>query len=77
MEMKHKVKKRNPFIEEIKKVVGKDVTVTVFNPSGLEQINGRVVALDYIQRSVVVRTERTKEICVIPRFLYLNYDAEE
>jgi len=68
--MDDKNKKKNPFIEAIKLFLDKRVVVTVFTPTETEEIEGTCIGIDYIQRSVILKTD--DKMMVIPRFLHMS-----
>lgn len=67
------VKKVNMFIENLKKFIGKEVVVHFFNSDGDEDvIEGVCETIDYVQRSVIIRTP-TKKV-LIPRYKFMFRD---
>jgi len=62
---------KNMFIEEVKKNIGKEIKVVFFNSSGKEDIvEGVCEAIDFIQRSVIIRTPDKK--ILIPRYKFIE-----
>jgi len=61
----------NSFIGEVKKFIGKEVKVVFFNPNNEEDdfLSGVCQEIDYVQRSVILRTEYEK--ILIPRYKYI------
>lgn len=61
---------KNPFIQDLKKNIGKEIIVTMFTPQEKEQIKGKCIAIDFIQKSVIL--DDGTAIITIPRYLYLE-----
>lgn len=63
--------KKNMFIESVKKFLNKNVTVFFFDNHGEEnKISGFCESIDFIQRSVILRTKDKK--ILIPRYKYME-----
>ena len=55
-------KGNNPHIEEIKKFIGKQVTILWQNPGGLYEVQGMLVSLDFNHMNCVIKTDTEKII---------------
>ncbi|MFC1754493.1 hypothetical protein ACFL96_14050 [Thermoproteota archaeon] len=60
----------NPFVEGLKKNIGREVTVVFYNSEGMQELTGKCEAVDYGQKSVIIRDEEATY--VIPRYLYIK-----
>jgi hypothetical protein len=60
----------NPFVNNIKQNVGREVIVVMYGGDQIIEIKGVCEAIDYNQKSIIIRDE-TQTYC-IPRYLYVK-----
>lgn len=66
----NKEKGENPFIENLKKNIGREITVVIYTAQGKEELTGKCEAIDFVQKSVIIRNEEAT--LTIPRYLYIK-----
>lgn len=63
------IKKPNPFIENIKKNIGREITVVVGTPKGEKKLTGVCEAVDFIHKNVILRDD--KNTYMVRNYLYI------
>lgn len=60
----------NPFIESLKKNLGREVTVVIYDPTGIKKLKGKCESIDFQTKAVIIRDE--KNTFTIPRYLWIE-----
>lgn len=60
----------NVFTDNLKKNLGREITVVMFTPTGEVKLTGKCESIDFAQKSVIIRND--KNTYTIPRYLYLE-----
>ncbi len=73
--MTEKEKSKNEFIEALKKNIGREVVVVLFDRDGkTKELEGKCLAIEFAYKSIILQDK--EKTYLIPRYLYLERKNE-